>query len=357
MKTLSVTVIVKNEQNTLGRLLDTVTFADEIVVVDTGSDDNTVETARRYTDKVFFFEWRDDFAAARNFALEKAVCSYVMWLDADDVVPPCSAEKINEWKSSDDESDTLMCPYCTAFDDEGKTAFWFYRERILRNCPRCRWQGAVHEVIEPFGKVRFTDIEVHHRQIAPHSERNLAIYEKLIANGCPLDARHKYYYAREVLQSGGIEKAETLLKDFLGSPEGYYIDKIEALKLLSRIRYGQRDWSGAKQYLVRTFVYSAPRAEPCCLLGDCFLAENSLKEAVYWYEAATRCQETEGFICADYFRFIPYMQLCLCEWRLGNAEKSLFWHLKAAEIKPAHSAVIANSRFFANSKIFGGHNE
>ncbi|MDE7305797.1 MAG: glycosyltransferase family 2 protein, partial [Clostridia bacterium] len=84
---LSVCLIVKDEQEVLARCLSCAKkFADEIVVVDTGSTDDTVKIAKSFTDKVFFFKWCDDFSAARNFAFEKAGCDLVMWLDADDII-------------------------------------------------------------------------------------------------------------------------------------------------------------------------------------------------------------------------------------------------------------------------------
>ena len=70
--TLALTMIVKNESDVLARALDGIKDAvDEIVIVDTGSTDDTADIARRYTDKVYAFEWCDDFSAARNYALSK----------------------------------------------------------------------------------------------------------------------------------------------------------------------------------------------------------------------------------------------------------------------------------------------
>ncbi len=69
---------------------------DEIVVVDTGSQDRTRETAREFGARVFDFVWVDDFAAARNAALVRATGDYAFWLDADDVVDPPEREKLRE---------------------------------------------------------------------------------------------------------------------------------------------------------------------------------------------------------------------------------------------------------------------
>ena len=130
--TLSVCIIVKNEEEVLGRCLSCAEkFADEIVVVDTGSTDGTVLIAEKFTDKVFFFKWRDDFSAARNYAFEKASSDFLMWLDADDVITDENCEKINALKSVLDSYDMVMMPYAAAFDGETPT-FVYERERIFR---------------------------------------------------------------------------------------------------------------------------------------------------------------------------------------------------------------------------------
>jgi GT2 family glycosyltransferase len=86
---VSLTVIARDEENNLPRCLESVRGVfDEIVVVDTGSTDRTIEIARSFGAKVFEFAWVDDFAAARNEALSHATGDYAFWLDADDVVEP-----------------------------------------------------------------------------------------------------------------------------------------------------------------------------------------------------------------------------------------------------------------------------
>ena len=87
MVSISLCMIVRNEEKVLGRCLACVQgFADEIIIVDTGSTDRTKEIAFSFTDKVYDFKWKDDFAAARNFAFSKGTGDYLFWLDADDVV-------------------------------------------------------------------------------------------------------------------------------------------------------------------------------------------------------------------------------------------------------------------------------
>ena len=87
MISVSLCMIVKNEEDVLARCLESVSgLVDEIVIVDTGSADRTREIAEQFTSRVYDFAWIDDFAAARNYAFSLAEKDYCMWLDADDVL-------------------------------------------------------------------------------------------------------------------------------------------------------------------------------------------------------------------------------------------------------------------------------
>ena len=87
MVTFSLCMIVKNEAAVLRRCLSSVAdLMDEIIIVDTGSDDNTKEIAAEFTDQIYDYAWTDDFAAARNFAFSKATMEYIYSADADEVV-------------------------------------------------------------------------------------------------------------------------------------------------------------------------------------------------------------------------------------------------------------------------------
>jgi glycosyltransferase involved in cell wall biosynthesis len=85
MTKLSVTVITLNEASQIRQCLESVSFADEIIVLDSGSTDNTVEIAKEYTDKVFVTDW-PGFGMQKNRALAKATGEWVLSLDADEVV-------------------------------------------------------------------------------------------------------------------------------------------------------------------------------------------------------------------------------------------------------------------------------
>lgn len=86
MISISLCMIVRNEEEVIGRCLESVKdIVDEINIVDTGSTDNTKQVVAQYTDRIFDFKWIHHFAAARNFSFQQATKDYILWLDADDV--------------------------------------------------------------------------------------------------------------------------------------------------------------------------------------------------------------------------------------------------------------------------------
>ena len=125
MITISLCMIVKNEEDVLARCLESAKPAvEEIILVDTGSTDRTKEIARSFTDKIYDFAWIDDFSAARNFSFSKASMDYCMWLDADDVLLPADREALLRLKETLSPSvDVVMMKYHTEFDETGKPTF------------------------------------------------------------------------------------------------------------------------------------------------------------------------------------------------------------------------------------------
>lgn len=113
--TISATILTFNNSSTLESCLESVKWVDEIVLVDSFSKDNTLEIARRYTQKVFQREWQG-FISQRNFAREQATGEWILWVDADEVVPPQlrnEMEKAVSEVGSDIEG--FLVPRCTFY--------------------------------------------------------------------------------------------------------------------------------------------------------------------------------------------------------------------------------------------------
>jgi glycosyltransferase involved in cell wall biosynthesis len=160
--TLSVILITKNEADLVAQCLDSVAWADEIVVLDSGSSDATVEICRRYTDKVYETDW-PGFGAQKNRALDLATSEWVLSLDADEVLTPGLINEIQR---------TLQAPQA-----QGYTL-----PRLSSYCGRYMyhsgwWPDPVLRLFKRDGG-RFTDARVHERVVVSGQVRSLQ--EKLL---------------------------------------------------------------------------------------------------------------------------------------------------------------------------------
>ena len=350
MKKISVCMIVKNEELVLDRCLECVRqFADEIVVVDTGSIDKTKEIASKYTDKVYDFVWCDDFSKARNYSFSLASCDYVMWLDADDVLEYSEIEKINQLKLNMD-ADTYMLKYATNFDEAGKPNFVFERERILKRTCNPTWQGFVHEAIVPYGKIEHLDIAIQHRKIATHyTKRNLNLFRKALKRGVQFGAREQYYYARELFYWGYYKKCKQELKKFLSMSNKFLPNIIDALFTISQCEQKLKNTENAKKWLFEA-LNVMPNAEIVCELANIYLLEGKIDNAIYFYESALNIKKPtmQGFfIREEYYYLFPLLQLTKLYYQVNNYEMAKKYHLRAKKLYPNNNKAIFNDQFFS----------
>ena len=143
---VTLSMIVKNESKYLRGCLDSVFGAvDEIVIVDTGSNDDTIAIAEEYGAKVFHFPWQNDFSMARNFALEKSTGDWILYLDADERLTPGSIQELRKITSADER-----CGYevtLRSVDDLGGRPNIMRYVRLFRYLPGVYFRGRVHEQI------------------------------------------------------------------------------------------------------------------------------------------------------------------------------------------------------------------
>ncbi|HEX6625822.1 MAG TPA: glycosyltransferase, partial [Pyrinomonadaceae bacterium] len=221
--TVSVAMIVRDEERSLARCLDS--FArevDELVVVDTGSRDRTREIARRYTDRVFDFRWCDDFSAARQFAFDRATSDWVAWVDADDVVSNAAAIRPMT-AAAPREVGGFQWRYVSDRDEWGNALCEFWRERCVRNDGTFRWEGRIHEVLvssEPRQLPRSEEVTIEHRRDPSRGpqklRRNLRILERERREaGAQAGPRLFFYLANEYASAGRYEKALACYRKYL----------------------------------------------------------------------------------------------------------------------------------------------
>lgn len=352
MSTISLCMIVKDEEDVIDRCLKSVAdLVDEIIIVDTGSTDRTKEIAAKYTNCIYDFTWIDDFSAARNFSFSKANSTYCMWLDADDVLLERDRQEFALLKAQIDPSvNAVMMKYNTGFDAKGGVTFSYYRERIIKKDAGMQWVSAVHEVIATIGKVEYSECAVTHRKLHPSDpDRNLRIFEKQIENGAKLDPRQQFYYGRELYYHKRYADAIRVFEAFLDEDAGWVENKIDACKHCSYCYYGLGRDSAALQALLRSFAVDLPRAEVCCDIARHFFDREWYPQAIYWYERAHACKREDdrgGFVTPEAYGYTPCIQLCVCFSRMGNLEEAIAYNEKAAGYKPDSEAVARNRIYF-----------
>lgn len=254
---ISACVIVKNEAEALPRWLACMReLADEMVVVDTGSTDNTVALAKAAGARVFSYQWQDDFAAAKNFALTQARGHWLLLLDADEYIQPqdfpALRQALHDYERRPDIIGFVLHLVNIDTDNHNRAKSEGWSLRICRNLPTLRYHGAVHEALIYEGPGRgqkqmqlLAAVTVWHTGYSSHiirrkAERNLRILlaRREREGAQPLDDAYLadcYYTLGDYAQTAQhAERATKQAEQAVGRETRAYALWIQALTLLDR---------------------------------------------------------------------------------------------------------------------------
>ena len=160
--TISCCMIVKNEEAFLDQCLSSVKpYVDEIVVVDTGSTDSSIEIIKKFTDRVFIHPWEDSFSKARNQSLAYASCDWIFIIDADEELVEGSGERLREAVRKAGAADAILVNTISTYSKGTKRAR-HNSERLFRNNGIIHYEGVVHNRIEGAQSVKPSCIEIMH---------------------------------------------------------------------------------------------------------------------------------------------------------------------------------------------------
>ena len=210
--------IVKNEAENLVKSIKSLKKqVNEIVVVDTGSTDNTMTVARKLGAKVYSFPWQDDFSKARNFALSKAKGDWLVLLDADEYFTANTAGNIRQIIHQAQQADALLIQMVNYDADMAEIQDYFYQLRIVRNQRGLHYEGKIHEELKlsegksmKFLRVLPEMLEIYHTGYASSVsrqklERNLKLLHQAVDNG-QSEADLARYFCDCYLGLGDMEK-------------------------------------------------------------------------------------------------------------------------------------------------------
>ena len=215
---ISACYIVKNEAKNLAKSIKRLkNQVNEIVVVDTGSTDNTITVARKLGARVYSFPWQDDFSKARNFALSKAKGDWLVLLDADEYFTAKTAGNIRQVIRQAQQADGLLIQMVNYDVDKAEVQDYFYQLRIVRNQQGLHYEGKIHEELKlsegksmKFLRIPPEMLEIYHTGYASSVsrqklERNLRLLQQAVDNG-QSEADLARYFCDCYLGLGDMEK-------------------------------------------------------------------------------------------------------------------------------------------------------
>lgn len=314
-------LIVKNEEDRLSECLKSFSgLYSDLVVVDTGSTDETKTVAKSFGAKVHNFEWIDDFAAARNFALSKVTTPWVMVVDADDIIS-AETKRVLQDDLAKLPSNTLgvFLPYIYSTANK-QTAFTTYLPRIWKVASGYQYTLPIHEYLDIPKEdikrfVRLPHPIIHHKTQEDFSKsiiRNLGILEKAIKTN-PQQTRLLFYLGRENKSLGNYKQAIGWYSRFVKIPN---VSKDELNRAYLGIGECYLKMNNTKS--AKLAYQHAIRANPAFIeaylqLGDIALQGNQYKKAVRFYLEATKKTPPQTHVFVNMQLYNGYAQKKLCE--------------------------------------------
>ena len=228
---LTITMLVSNRIKTIRKCMDSINpilqkVSSELIVVDTGSTDGSIDIVREYTDKIVTFSWCDDFSAARNAGLEKAQGEWVMFLDDDEWFEDVT-EIIDFFNTGEYKKYNRGVYIARNYGDFGGTTWSDSNAtRMVKRYPTTKFIGMIHEYLWPqVEPTKYFESYVHHygyvhtteAENREHSKRNISLIEKelkLEPNNFRLrvQAIQEYYGIREFRKT--LELCQSVMNDY-----------------------------------------------------------------------------------------------------------------------------------------------
>lgn len=326
MITISACLIVKNEEAVLARCLNSLQgIVDEIIIVDTGSTDQTMEIAANYTSKLYEFSWTGDFSEARNFSFSKATMEYIYTADADEVIDEKNRNRFLQLKRALLPEIEIVQMYYTN-QLKYNTTYNFdreYRPKLYRRLRTFQWEEPVHEAVRLSPVIFDSEIEIQHCPQSDHSERDFSVFQSAIHKNGGLSGRLRGLYARELLIAGNTQnflEAESYFKKVLAEQDLTEEELRQCQCVLVRCARLQGEVEEFFKHCLKNIALDSPSSEVCFELGEFYFEQRDYTEATVWYYNAA--YETKPELVVKYGTERPLLRLAECYLALGEREEA-----------------------------------
>lgn len=350
--TVTLAMIVKNEAANLKNCLDSTRGqVNEIVIVDTGSTDGTLEIARRYTDNVYSYPWRDDFSAARNFAIARSNCTWILSLDADEVLL-AETGNLKHLIGRDKRKEAYLLPINNPSTSSSGEYNRFYVLRLFKNNGRYRFQGKIHEqiVIDDHRVVGVAEGPVINHKILPprernrKRERNLALLKKAYSED-PRNHFLQYYLGVEWLMLGKPSLALPYLSQaYKNLTDDHLLFRAPALRylIICLQSLGKLDEAigicleAVERYPEYTDIYY--------LCGILFEEKRAYRPAINWFSQALKCDTPPALLShmSGSGSFLACYHLGFCHDMLGEKKTAKLYYEQALNTNPQYIYPVYN---------------
>lgn len=321
---ISLCMIVKNEEHNIVECLHSVRdFCDEMIVVDTGSTDETVMLATENGATVYgsrFFgpdtTYKEfDFSKARNESLSYATGDWIFWMDADDRFygRPTLQEQIDAYDIELRYGNTTLT-HC----------------RFFRNGWGVHFSGAIHETpvvhhvrrsVKPMGGCHV----VHLTTDKPgRCERNLEILEGELLRK-PQNKRTMFYLGNTYREVGQVDKAIELYRRYLSLGGNFADEKFLAQYYIAMAYFQKNDWNNAIREAHIAISMDDRWAEPYCCIGESYFQLKQYERAISYLEIAMRMPipKTLMFVRTEMYGPVPQLWISRCYEELGQYNKAI----------------------------------
>ncbi len=293
--TLSLCMIVKDEEYFLPMCLDSVKdYVDEIIIVDTGSTDNTVEIAKRYNAKIYHHPWENSFSKARNHSLKYATCDWILILDADEEIDKENAHRLKEvikdpiGSETTQRADLILIPVYSKFNN-GKNVSIANSERLFRNHLGICYEGIVHNTLKYAVPTKKENIKLYHHgynQDNEQMERKFARTSELLKEQINRDqedpAPHHYLavsYLDRNMNDDCIGEALEAIRLFELQNSNSQL-RLLAYYTASVAYYRKNELTNAEKYAIKSLSFYSEYIDACCLLSSIYFLQKEYSKCV-----------------------------------------------------------------------------